>query len=201
VNTNKPNFKIMLSERQQQIIETSIGLIDRLGIQGFTIKNLSKEIGISEPAIYRHFESKVEILSTILEGFRNKIIEYHREGSDRKLSAREKIETFFEMIFLVFSRNPMLISVIFAEEIFRNEPALTRKVMEIQQINEKMLGEWIGKLDLTDAMKDTRLDMITMIFFGSVRLLARKWKMNDRRFDLKKEGNQLIKTIIKIIAV
>jgi hypothetical protein len=105
------------------------------------------------------------------------------------------------MIFLVFSRNPMLISVIFAEEIFRNEPALTRKVMEIQQINEKMLGEWIGKLDLTDAMKDTRLDMITMIFFGSVRLLARKWKMNDRRFDLKKEGNQLIKTIIKIIAV
>ena len=48
----------MLSERQLQIIEESIKLIDNKGIQGFTIKNLSKEIGISEPGIYRHFESK-----------------------------------------------------------------------------------------------------------------------------------------------
>ena len=69
------NFKMnrafkMLSERQEQIIKASIDLIDNNGIQGFTIKNLSKAIGISEPAIYRHFESKFEILATILEIFK-----------------------------------------------------------------------------------------------------------------------------------
>ncbi|MCD4664213.1 MAG: TetR/AcrR family transcriptional regulator, partial [Bacteroidales bacterium] len=45
----------MLSDRQQQIIEESIKIIDEKGIQGLTIKNLSKAIGISEPGIYRHF--------------------------------------------------------------------------------------------------------------------------------------------------
>jgi len=52
----------MLTDRQIEIINKSIDIIATKGIQGLTIKNLSKEIGISEPAIYRHFESKTDIL-------------------------------------------------------------------------------------------------------------------------------------------
>ena len=59
----------MLTVRQQEIVEKSIRLISEKGIQGFTIKNLAKSVGISEPAIYRHFESKIEILITILNQF------------------------------------------------------------------------------------------------------------------------------------
>ncbi len=44
--------------RQKQIIQESIQLIADKGIQGLTIKNISKSIGISEPAIYRHFDNK-----------------------------------------------------------------------------------------------------------------------------------------------
>ncbi|WP_010665224.1 TetR/AcrR family transcriptional regulator [Marinilabilia salmonicolor] len=191
----------MLSERQEQIISASIGLIDRLGIQGFTIKNLSKEIGISEPAIYRHFVSKVEILATILDGFRQRVSIYHEEKSAVQLPAQERIEQFFKMIFNVFADNPTLISVIFAEEIFRNEPALSQKVMEIQQINEKELSAIISEIALKEELKDTPVETLVMMFFGPVRLLARKWKMQDCRFDLRKEGDQLIQTIIKMISL
>lgn len=191
----------MLSERQEQIISASIGLIDRLGIQGFTIKNLSKEIGISEPAVYRHFESKVEILATILDGFRQRVSLYHKKKSAAQVPARERMELFFKMIFNVFADNPTLISVIFAEEIFRNEPALSHKVMEIQQINERELGAIISEIALKEELKDTPVETLIMLFFGPVRLLARKWKMQDCRFDLRKEGDQLIQTIIKMISL
>ncbi|WP_291861404.1 TetR/AcrR family transcriptional regulator [Marinilabilia sp.] len=191
----------MLSERQEQIIEASIGLIDRLGIQGFTIKNLSKEIGISEPAIYRHFDSKMEILATILDGFLQRVSLYHKEKSAAQLPARERMELFFKMIFNVFADNPTLISVIFAEEIFRNEPALSQKVMEIQQINEKELGAIISEIALKEDLTGTPVETLVMMFFGPVRLLARKWKMQDCRFDLREEGDQLIQTIIKMISL
>lgn len=39
----------MLTKRQAEIIEKSILIIDEKGIQGLTIKSLSKAIGISEP--------------------------------------------------------------------------------------------------------------------------------------------------------
>ncbi|MBL6964026.1 MAG: helix-turn-helix transcriptional regulator, partial [Candidatus Marinimicrobia bacterium] len=50
------------TERQDQIIQESIQLIAEKGIQGLTIKNISKAIGITEPAIYRHFDSKNDII-------------------------------------------------------------------------------------------------------------------------------------------
>jgi AcrR family transcriptional regulator len=52
----------MQTERQKEILDTALDLISQKGIQGLTIKNLSKKIGISEPAIYRHYENKIEIL-------------------------------------------------------------------------------------------------------------------------------------------
>lgn len=191
----------MLSERQQQIIKASIGLIDQFGIQGFTIKNLSKEIGISEPAIYRHFESKVEILSTILDEFKQQVIHYHADFDAEKADAREKIELFFAMIFQVFTENPTLVSVIFAEEIFRNEPALTQKIVEIQNSNEAYLGPLIQSLPLNEAVSGTPVEMIGMMFLGPVRLLTRKWKMSQYRFDLREQGKQLIQTILKSITL
>jgi AcrR family transcriptional regulator len=64
------NYFIMQTERQVQIIEVAMKLIADKGIQGFTIKNLSKEIGVSKPAIYRHFKSKTDILINILNSFK-----------------------------------------------------------------------------------------------------------------------------------
>ena len=48
----------MKTERQQEIIDVALKLINNRGIQGLTMKNLSREIGVSEPAIYRHFETQ-----------------------------------------------------------------------------------------------------------------------------------------------
>ena len=52
--------------RQLQIIQESITLIAEKGIQGLTMKNLASAIGVSEPALYRHFKSKNDILSGII---------------------------------------------------------------------------------------------------------------------------------------
>src|SRR5690554_6507205 len=139
----------MLSDRQKEIIETSIGLIDDKGIQGFTIKNLAKEIGISEPAIYRHFDSKMAIMSTILDSFKCKMNTYHQQKDySSSISGAHQLKEFFGMIFSVFTENPSLVSVIFAEEIFQNEPLLTSKILEIQTTNEIIIKGILSKLKL-----------------------------------------------------
>lgn len=43
--------------RQTEIIDKAIQLIDQKGIQGLTIKNLARETGVTEGAIYRHFDN------------------------------------------------------------------------------------------------------------------------------------------------
>jgi len=62
------------TDRQTEILLVALELIGKKGIQGLTIKNISKEIGISEPAIYRHFASKSDIILGVLSNFKEMAI-------------------------------------------------------------------------------------------------------------------------------
>jgi AcrR family transcriptional regulator len=189
----------MLSERQQQIIEESIKLIDNKGIQGFTIKNLSKEIGISEPGIYRHFESKFAILNEILDTFKQNLIENQKIFTKNDVDPLSKLKLFFNKLFLKFIQNPALISVIFSEEIFQNEKLLSEKVNEIHTMNEQMVSSVFNELQSSKQIsEEIDIESFTLMLLGSVRLLVRKWKYSGHSFDLMEKGNKLFITLLKL---
>lgn len=190
----------MLSERQQQIIEESIKLIDRNGIQGFTIKNLSKAIGISEPGIYRHFESKFVILSTILDLFSKSIAENLDVLRKKQEKPAEKLRLFSGKIFEILTANPALVTVIFSEEIFQNEKELSEKVNDIQTSSEKIVAEFLKEYQSTKKMSGKfNIDSYILMYFGSIRLLAKKWKKSGYSFSLKEKGEELTISLINII--
>lgn len=191
---------MMFSQRQQQILDESINLIDKKGIQGFTIKNLSKEVGISEPAIYRHFESKFDILCGILDSFKLKISENQKflRDNHKDTDPVVKLKMFTDQVFSIFEENPSLITVIFSEEIFLNEHQLSDRVNSIQSLNEDLIRSVLRELPgKSQAAFD--IDSFILIYFGSIRLLARKWKISNYSFDLKKRGNKLMITLFKLL--
>ncbi len=183
----------MQTERQIQIIEKSIELIATNGIQGFTIKNLSKAIGISEPAIYRHFENKTDILLSILNNFQ----EIGEMMSDMIVNndgtAIDKIEFMFSNMIEIFIEQPALVSVIFSEEIFKNEEILRNKIVEILNLHQTNIEKII---EIGQKDKNIRTDIdkssFAFIFMGSFRLLVKRWELNNKNFNLKQKGNNLI---------
>ncbi len=190
----------MLSERQQQIINESINIIDKKGIQGLTIKNLSKAIGISEPGIYRHFESKTAIITTILDSFKEMSNSLSGIMKTYNTSAIEKMKFMFLQLFEMFSENPSIVSVIFSEEIFKNEESLKKKIAEILNLNTKTIEDIIAK---GQSEKNIRDDIdaksLTLLTMGSLRLLVKKWDLNNHNFNLSKEGEKLIEVLSKVL--
>ncbi len=190
----------MLSERQQQIIEESVKIIDKKGIQGLTIKNLSKAIGISEPGIYRHFESKTEILLSILNNFKEMALMLSEMMETYEATAVEKISFMFTKMLELFSETPSMVSVIFSEEIFKNEEILKNKIVEILNLHAQTLENIILK---GQSEKNVREDIdkksLALIAMGSLRLLVKKWDMNNHNFNLNTEGNKLIIVLGKIL--
>ena len=187
----------MLSDRQQQIIDESIKLIDTRGIQGFTIKNLSKEVGISEPGIYRHFENKFAILVTILDSFKRNIFEQQLVLFSKSNDPEEKLRIFSNRIFEIFTQNPALITVIFSEEIYQNEKELSSRINEIQTYYENLVESFLIELRQDKKLPaNINIDSFILMFFGSIRLLAKKWKISDYSFDLRAKGNELVTSLI-----
>ena len=191
----------MLSERQEQIIEESIKLIDEKGIQGLTIKNISKVIGISEPGIYRHFESKTEILLSILNNFKEMAILLSEMMENYEATAIEKIRFMFSMMLELFSETPSMVSVIFSEEIFKNEEVLKIKIVEILNLHgqtiENIISEGQSEKNIREDIDEKSLALIAM---GSLRLLVKKWDLNNHNFSLSTEGNKLIAVLSKVLS-
>ena len=190
----------MMTERQQQIIEESIKIIDEKGIQGLTIKNLSKAIGITEPGIYRHFESKTEILLSILSNFKEMAIMLSEMMETYEASAIDKISFMFSKMLELFSETPSMVSVIFSEEIFKNEEILKNKIIEILNLHAQTLENIIAK---GQSEKNIREDIdeknLALLAMGSLRLLVKKWDLNNHNFNLNKEGNKLIAVLSKVL--
>ncbi len=190
----------MKSERQEQIIDEAIKIIDEKGIQGLTIKNLSKAIGISEPAIYRHFESKTDIIIAIIDILKETAEFFAQMITGRSGTAMEKISFMLNNIISVFKENPSLVSVIFAEEIFKNKPDLKEKILWVLNKNEETIENILIKgKEEGNINEDLNVQSLALIIMGSFRLLVKRWKMEDYNFDLERETQNLLTTLNKLI--
>jgi len=182
-----------LSERQKEIINASLELIAESGIQSLTIKNLSKKIGLVESAIYRHYESKTQILIAILDSITG-------EAKSNDLTGEESVIYFIEKRltnhFLTFTNNPALVSVVFAEDLFQNEPLLIEKT---KVKVEKSISELAKLISVGQQKGEIRNDIISeqvsIMINGSVRMLVKQWKMSGYSFDLIVKGAELIHSL------
>ena len=190
----------MQTERQKEIIEAALELISKKGIQGLTIKNLSKKIGITEPAIYRHFEDKIHILIAILELFKKNTEQIFKDELEGDKPAYDKIEHLFTRFFVSFSAKPSLVAVIFSEEIFRNEPILIAKISDIINKNDKILIEIMDSGQRNDEIRnDVDAKHLSIVIMGTLRIFVKKWQLSGYSFDLTKEGKKLIESIKLLI--
>jgi AcrR family transcriptional regulator len=186
----------MQTERQKEILDSALDLISKKGMQGLTIKNLAKSIGVTEPAIYRHYENKMEILVSILDLF--KINTYHIYEKELKddYSAVKKIEHLFIRHFDAFSESPALVSVIFAEEIFRGEPSLIEKISELIERNQSAISAIIAE---GQANGEIRTDIdpkhLAILILGSLRLFVKKWQFSGYSFNINTEGKELLNSL------
>ena len=189
-----------LTARQQEIINVSVALIADKGIQSLTIKNISQTIGISEPAIYRHFKNKFEILMTLLDSFELIAADVLSSEEIKSLKALDKIEFFLMDRYKRCSENPKLAKLMFSEENFQDDERLAEKVLSIMHAHRTEMHKIISAGQSNGEIRDD-IDSISLfrIIFGSMRLLIKQWGLSGCRFNLVKEGGKLWEAEKKIL--
>jgi len=191
----------MQTERQQEIISTALDLISEKGIQGLTIKNLSKKLGITEPAIYRHFENKIQILIALLDLLKKNTSVIFEAELNSDETAVIKVERLFEKHFKSFAEMPSLASVVFSEEMFRNEEKLTDKISEVIEANNKTLLTILRQGQQNNEIRsDIDVEHLGIFIMGALRLFIKKWQFAKFTFNLQKEGHKLIQSVKLIIS-
>ena len=188
------------SKRQIEIIQASKDLIGIKGIQNFTISKLAKKMRFSEPALYRHFKDKTEILRSVLLFHKEMISNGISEIITSDAPALEKIRSIIEFQFSHLKKNPSIIMVVFSETSFQYNNILSNLLTKVIKQRTKKLMKLIEEGQNNNEIK-SELDpkQIATIIMGSMRLTVLKWKFNNFKTDLEQDGSELWITIEKLI--
>jgi AcrR family transcriptional regulator len=187
------------TDRQNQIIQESIQLIAQKGIQGLTIKNISKAIGISEPAIYRHFENKNDIILGIISVLKDTTGEElnAETGNNNTIGLIKKMMQGHTDRFI---NNPSLTAIVFSEEIFNNNSLLAKPIRTMMKMNQNKLVTIIEKGQARgDIRGDINATQISLMVIGSFRFLVSKWHLMNFDFNLKVEVDELLNSLEKVL--
>jgi len=186
--------------RQQEIINAAIKIIAQKGFQELTTKHLAEEVGVSEAALYRHFESKTDLIHKILEYFQD--LAHQAMGSIHSeiQDPLEQIKAFVMNRYRLFKENPDLAKVMFSEEIFQNDRSLAEHNLTIMHIHRDQLLKSIRIAQKQNKIRnDLEAIQLFRIIIGSMRLLVTQWQLCGYEFELEQEGKKLWQTIKKII--
>jgi AcrR family transcriptional regulator len=169
-------------------------LIMRSGSEHVTVRNLAKEVGISEGAIYRHFKSKTENLSFLADSVADGLL---HDIDTAQIVGYSSLDIIDEILRTHLSRIEQKLGISFlvlAEIISFGDKSLNKKVSEHIQI-------YVGRLRLLLAdgvraglvRQDIDLAAAALLLFGMIQGLVNIWALNGYKFDLVEKYSELWK--------
>lgn len=187
--------------RQIEIINAATELINKGGIQQLTTKALAEKMNFSEPALYRHFKNKTDILSSLLDYFGHGLKTKMNTLLEKESKGIDKLKQIIEFQFEHFSKHPAIVMVIFAETSFQYEEKLSAAVHNILK-NKKQKVESIIQQGQNDGSirADVYANQLAAVFMGSMRFTILQWRLNNYSSDLNSEGKLLWKTLEKLVS-
>ena len=190
------------SKKQLNLINISLDIILKEGIQSLTIKNLSTRAGVTEPAIYRHFKSKFDILYNLLNFF-EKHSEIFLDNINKNQSVGlDKLKLFFLTHCKRFNENKAFAIIMFSEEIFINNKELEDKLFQIIDKQKKVLISIIHESQKNHLItSDIPQEHLFTLIIGSLRFLVSQWKMNKFQDNLENMGLDYWHSLEKLISI
>ncbi len=99
------------ASRREQILSAAAELFARYGFHGVGIDDIGAAVGVSGPALYRHFRSKDAMLAEMLTGISDKLLAGGRGHVDNAADAATALEELVGWHVEFALTNPALITV------------------------------------------------------------------------------------------
>ncbi len=117
--------------RKEEIKRAVLNIIYTEGLGKLSTRNLAEKVGISEGAIFRHFNSKAEIIHAILEDIRKELQDELRRIAIGVEPATERLKKFLFAHIRYLEEHKGITILLFSEATHTNDVKLKAKLNEI----------------------------------------------------------------------
>ncbi|WP_347274178.1 TetR/AcrR family transcriptional regulator [Candidatus Kuenenia sp.] len=177
--------------RRQQIVDIIRAIISSKGIEHVTISEIAEEMGTTKGAIYRHFKSKRDILSLLIDNVEETLMDTVDNAMTDENPIQNLNNILLAQLTLAKNRRKTSFIVIMGAMQF-SDPIIRKKILElIQKYLRKIEKLLLSGVKLGLIKKDINPRISAMVFMGLIQSTVTVWSYKDFNFVPKKMHKQL----------
>ena len=184
-------------KRKERLLISAIRLLDESGLAGVTTRELARREGISEPAVYRHFDGKVEVLHAILNRFSAFDAGLENTVVENEMAPLHAIRYIVGTYAGYYAGYPEIADVMFSMDIWKYDGTLDARMKEIfgnrRYLMRKLVNNAISRGELPESVD---AEAMTGLLSGLVGSATQQWKMQGMPYDLRQRVLRMLALIL-----
>jgi TetR/AcrR family transcriptional regulator, fatty acid metabolism regulator protein len=192
VSINKLNTEV----RREQIAQAAMNLMNTTGMKGLSIARVAKRVGLVPSAIYRHFESKDQVIDAVLDVIFDRLMENVSKACKATIDPFERLKLILTRHVSLILENHAIPRIIFSEEVYGGNmdrrAKLNRKISRYLADISKIIQQ--GQKE-NRIRKDVDADTISVMFLGIIQPAAILWHISNEAFDVAKHAEKAWKIL------
>ena len=180
-------------ERKAEIIEATLRLAGEIGPDRMTTEALAKEVGISQPGIFRHFPTKGHIWEAVGQHI-GKLLQAKAVLTRKKgIRPVDELRDFVIGHLTFIEATPAIPAILFSRELHAENENLRIFFAGLIVSRHRHFSKLIAAEIATGRFEKTlNPDDAAYLILALIQGLAMRWSLNARNFDLAKEGQRLL---------
>jgi len=188
-------------ERQRQTIDAARKIIATRGMEALSIRELAREVGFSEAAIYRHFPSKKDILLLLINDIETTLLNTVERAASEKSEPLESLENVLKAHLSYVEQRRGVSLIVISETLRLADKSLRKRMFEV--VNrylsriEELLAQGVRSGQIS---QEIDLGTAALTFFAIIHTTVTLWALSNSGFSLAKRHKPLWDSYLACIA-
>ncbi|MEY8843367.1 TetR/AcrR family transcriptional regulator [Cribrihabitans sp. XS_ASV171] len=167
-------------------------LADEIGPDRLSTTDVARAVGLSQPAIFRHFPSKGALWLAVAEDIAERLRRNWTTAEARAAAPDARLHALIEAQLTAIAGTPALPSILFSRELQVDNTALRAVFRELLASFQERLVAALRDLQASGALRrDVAAEDVAMLLASLVQGVAIRWTLGARGFPLVEEGLRL----------
>ncbi|MEC7764527.1 MAG: TetR/AcrR family transcriptional regulator [Pseudomonadota bacterium] len=184
------------ADRKAEIVDTVIYLSARMGPDRVTTQHLADAVGVTQPAIFRHFGTKAEIWDAVSARIVADVESIAHGAGSSVEGLRTYISRYVE---LVMSR-PALPTILHSLELLSENTALRERFYAMHESRMGFITEILEQGQQSRNIRESLdTNQLSNVVLSSLHGLTLEWTLKGQDFDLEARASDLADTLVNMI--
>jgi AcrR family transcriptional regulator len=189
-----------LTERQEEILRAAMAIVEEGGVQSLSFRKIAEAIGFSEPAIYRHFVNKDDLLVKMVVFSINLLLKIIDDQTGTDSDAVSIIEVIVEEWLDTLAREFPVTRIFYLPGMFVGDEPVVEEIVRTKVEVEERFREIIERGRLEGSIRsDLSDETLILLTAGPLHFLVHEWALTGKSYDLRQRWRSTWKELKGII--